>query len=113
MTNDAGPTVTGPIQTIEKSPTARAFTGLGLAIVGGLLLNGGVLAAMVTGIVDDIAGNNISIVVFFVGVAFLLIAIVLAIIGLVRRGAKLVPIITLVLALLPPAFLLLLRLLAV
>ena len=103
MTNEAANPVTGPIETIEKGPRQRSYVAFGLGLVGSVLAIVGfyvTIAAALNGTGTD-PGHTVGQVLLFVGIAFDLIAIVLAIIGLVAKGRRLFFVLALVVALLP------------
>ena len=101
MSNGSESTVTGPIETITKGPRQRAWVALGAAIVGTVLTVVGFYAAIIAALVDSGSGAGITMVIFFVGVALDLAAIVLAVVTLVRNGRRRVPIIAIAVAVIP------------
>lgn len=97
-----------PVAHSHDSPEQRAFSrvslvSLVLAVVGlGLAIWGFVSGIDAT--LNSVAhGPSTSIVIFFVGSAVLVVALILAIIGLVRSHEKMVPSIALVVSLIPIA----------
>ncbi len=78
--------------------------GLLLAILGTLLSVGGLFAGIVSGLVDDVVGNAVSTVAFYTGLAALLAALAIGVLGVVRPGRKALPIVTIVVAMLPALF---------
>ena len=101
MSNGSESTVTGPIETITKGPRQRSWVALGAAIVGTVLTIVGFYAAIIAALVDSGSGAGITLVIFFVGVALDLAAIVLAVVTLVRNGRRRVPIIAIAVAVIP------------
>lgn len=102
---DAGGIVTSAGVRPIRHARRLAIVALVLAVAGGVV---GYIG-FVTGIDASLAGDGrpgLSIVVFFVGVFVLLLAVVLALVALLRTGAKLLATIALVLGLLPIAGLL-------
>lgn len=86
----------------QRAYSSVALVSLVLAVVGvGLAIWG-----FVSGIDETLYGNGAigtSIVIFYVGSSVLFVALILAIIGLVRSRSKTVPTIALALTLLPIA----------
>jgi hypothetical protein len=80
-------------------PGRTALVALVLAIVGAGLGFGG----FVTGVDAALGGRTpgASIIIFYVGAALLLVAVVLAILGLLRTSAKVLSTIALVVGILP------------
>lgn len=101
MTSGTGSPVTGPIETIAKGPRQRSWVALGAAIVGTVLTVGGFVASILSALGGSSAGAGIALVVFFVGIALDLAALVLAIVTLVRAGRRVVPWIAIAVALIP------------
>ncbi len=101
MTNGSDSAVTGPVETIAKGPRQRSWVALGAAIVGTVLTIVGFYAAIIATLVDSGTGAGITLVIFFVGVALDLSAIVLAVVTLVRNGRRRVPIIAIAVAVIP------------
>jgi hypothetical protein len=87
---------------------SRGYIPLALAVVGAILVPVGFFTGIDAAL--NGAGNGAHTIeaVFFVGVAFALIALVGSIVALVRGGAKVLPILALVVSLLPGAFILIL-----
>jgi len=109
---DSSP-VTGPIQTITKGPKQQGIVALGASIVGAALMLTGFFVGITSAL--DGAGNpvgrSLGLVLFFVGVVLVLLAIVLSIISLVK-GARLVPVVALVVAFSPIALVIVLAIAA-
>lgn len=101
MSTGSEPTVTGPIATISKGPRQRSGVALGAAIVGTLLTLVGFYASILAALVDSGTGAGITLVVFFVGIALDLAALILAIVTLVRDGRRVLPIVAIAVALIP------------
>ncbi len=101
MTKPPESTVTGPIETITKGPRQRSWVALGAAIVGTLLAVGGFYGSIIAALVDSGSGAGITLVLFFVGLALDLAAIVLAIVTLVRNGRRRLPVVAIAVALVP------------
>lgn len=101
MTNGPESTVTGPIQTIAKGPRQRSWVALGAAIVGTVLAVVGFYASVIAALNDGGSGAGLPMVIFFVGLALDLAAIVLAIVTIVRDRSRLLPLIAIGVALIP------------
>ena len=101
MTNGSESTVTGPIETITKGPRERSRVALGAAIVGTLLAVIGFYASIIAALNDGGSGAGLPMVIFFVGLALDLAAIVLAVVTLVRNGRRRLPIVAIAVAVIP------------
>lgn len=101
MTSPSASPVTGPIETIAKGPRQRSWVAVAAAIVGTLLTLGGFVASILAALVDSGTGAGVTLVIFFVGIALDLIAIVLAIVTLVRNGRRVIPVVAIAIALVP------------
>lgn len=101
MTNGPESTVTGPIQTIAKGPRQRSWVALGAAIVGTVLAVVGFYASVIAALNDGGSGAGLPMVIFFVGLALDLAAIVLAVVTLVRNGRRRLPVVAIAVALIP------------
>lgn len=101
MTNGSEPTVTGPIQTITKGPRQRSWVALGAAIVGTALAVIGFYASIIAALNASGSGAGLALVLFFVGLALDLAAIVLAIVTLVKNGRRMLPLVAIGIALIP------------
>lgn len=105
--------VTGPIQTIAKGPNEQSIVAVGAAVVGAALMVIGFFVGITSAL--DGAGNPggraLALVLFFVGVVLVILAIVLAIVSLVK-GKRLLPLLALVIALSPIALVVVLALAA-
>ena len=101
MSSPADSPITGPIETIAKGPRQRSWVAVGAAIVGTLLTLGGFVASILAALVDSGTGAGITLVVFFVGVALDLAAIVLAVVTLARNGRRVLPVVAIAIALIP------------
>jgi hypothetical protein len=86
----------------------RGYIPLALAVVGAILVPVGFFTGIDAALNGAGNGAHASEAVFFVGVAFALIALGGSIVALVRRGAKVLPILALTVSLLPGAFMLIL-----
>ena len=93
--------VTGPIQTIARGPHQRSLVAIGAAAVGTILAVVGFYAGIIAALDGSGNGAGVWLVVLFVGLLLDLIAIVFAVITLVRRSRKRLPIITIAVALIP------------
>lgn len=100
---DSAP-VTGPIQTVAKGPKQQGLVALGSAVIGATLMVTGFFVGITTALngAGREAGGGIALVLFFVGVALVVLAIVLAVISLVK-GSRALPIAALVAAFIPIA----------
>lgn len=94
-------TVTGPVETVIAKPQQRAWVALGAAVVGTVLAAVGFYTGIIAALDGSGSGAGLSMVVFFVGLALNLVAIVLAIVTLVRNGRRLLPVVAIAVALLP------------
>ena len=101
MSSGSESTITGPIETITKGPRERSRVALGAAIVGTLLTIGGFYATIIAALNDGGSGAGLPMVIFFVGIALDLTAIVLAIVTLVRNGRRRLPVVAIAVALVP------------
>ena len=101
MTNGSESSVTGPIETITKGPRERSWVALGAAIVGTLLAVIGFYASIIAALNDGGSGAGLPMVIFFVGLALDLAAILLAVVTLVRSGRRRLPIVAIAVALIP------------
>ena len=101
MTNGPESAVTGPIETIAKGPRERSRVALGAAIVGSLLAVAGFYASILAALNDGGSAAGLPMVIFFVGLALDLAAIVLAVVTLVRNGRRRLPIVAIAVALIP------------
>lgn len=103
MTSPEDAPLTGPIQTITRGPRQRSLVALGAAIIGSTLTVVGfstwILAALDGS--GSSAGFGIGQVLFFVGVALGILAIVLAVWSLVRGVRRVLPIGAIVVAVMP------------
>ena len=93
--------VTGPIETIARGPRQRSLVGIGAAGVGTILAVVGFYAGIIAALNGGGNGAGVWLVVMFVGLLLDLIAIVLAIVTLVRGGSRRLPIATIAVALIP------------
>lgn len=110
MTNGAEPTVTGPIQTISKGPRQRSWVALGAAVVGTVLAVVGFYSSIIAALDGGGSGAGLALVLFLVGLALDLVAIVLAIVTIIRDHRRVLPLIAIGVALIPALLMLWLRL---
>lgn len=89
-----------------------AITALVLAVVGGAVGYFGFVSGIDFALNGSGRGPGSSIIIFFAGTAIMLAAVILAVVALLRRGAKVISTIALVVALLPIAGLLVIALAA-
>ena len=101
MTNGPESAVTGPIETITKGPRERSRVALGAAVVGSLLAVIGFYASILAALNDGGSGAGLPMVIFFVGLALDLAAILLAVVPLVRNGRRRLPVVAIAVALIP------------
>jgi hypothetical protein len=97
-----------PVKDKLGNAWTRGYIPLALAAVGAILVPVGFFTGIDAALNGASNGAHASEALFFVGIAFALIALVGSIIALVRRGAKVLPILALVVSLLPGAFILIL-----
>ena len=95
-----------------RGPFTRGFVALGLAVLGAIFVPVGFITGIDAALNGASNGASVSVAVFFVGLALAAIALILAIVGLVRRGSKVANALALIVALLPAAFILTLRIAA-
>ena len=93
--------VTGPIETIARGPRQRSLVAIGTAAVGTILAVVGFYAGIIAALDGSGNGAGVWLVVMFVGLLLDLIAIVLAVITLVRGSRERLPIATIAVALIP------------
>ena len=99
-----------PVQDENPAPSRRlAFVGLGIAIVGGLAAMGGLFLGILAGLGGTGDGATASMAIFYVGVGLLVVALGLAVFQLVRRSARALPIVTILLCFSPVLFIVGLR----
>ncbi len=92
------------IETAASRPRRRvAITALVLAIVGGAVGYFGFVSGIDYALNGSGGGPGSSIIIFYVGAAIELVAVVLAILALIRTTAKVLSTIALVIGLLPVA----------
>ena len=101
MSTGSDSTVTGPIETIAKGPRQRSWVALGAAIVGTVLAVVGFYTGIIAALDGSGSGAGVAMVVFFVGLALDVAAVILAIVTLVRNGRRVLPIIAIAVALIP------------
>ena len=99
--NRADNPVTGPIETIARGPRQRSFVAIGAAAVGTVLAVVGFYVGIVAALSGSGNGAGVWLVVTLVGLVLDVIAIVLAVVTLVRRGGHRLPIATIAVALIP------------
>jgi hypothetical protein len=101
MTNGAEPTVTGPIQTLVARPRQRVWVALGAAVVGTVLAIVGFYSGIIAALDGSGSGAGLALVLFFVGLALDLAAIIIAIVTLVRGGRRTLALIAIGVAIIP------------
>lgn len=82
---------------------SMAIIALVLAVVGGVVGYFGFVSGIDFALNGSGRGPGSSIIIFFCGAAIMLVAVILAVVALLRRGAKVIATIALVVALLPIA----------
>lgn len=90
MTGPDAP-ITGPIETIAKGPRQGAYVALAAAAVGSVLAIVGFFVAINAALDGGGSGAGTELAVTITGLVFDLVAIVLALVMLVRGAPKVVP----------------------
>jgi len=101
MSSSSDSPVTGPIETIVKGPRQRSWVALGAAVVGTVLAIVGFYTGILAALDGSGSGAGIALVLFFVGIALNLGAIVLAALSFAKRGRRIVPVIAIAIAVMP------------
>jgi len=100
-TDPAKPDAAADAPATKKPSPLLSVLAILLAIVGGALMGWSFLAGIAAALDAGSGHNSLYIALFFVGAGLDIIAIVFAIIGIVRRAYRGVSVIALVLSLLP------------
>jgi hypothetical protein len=93
--------ITGPIETIAKGPRQGSYVALAAAVAGSVLAIVGFYAGIPAALSGGGSGAGLTLVLMFVGLVLDVVGVILAIVMLVRGAPKLVPWVAIVAAFAP------------